>query len=180
MGNPPPTAQLIHAHVHAEDKPNDTATDSLCRTEGAKKMSASCERSDAPPDAHDGEIEFDPPLGKMPPFTFMHPVLHGASERWKSGGGSKRLMEILKSSDVNMRSMRTLIKFTMLMGMVPMLTMFLCYKFVLELFFTFEYASDKMLYAGIAAIGSVQLVIVSFLITAFTEPDDASETKKSA
>eukprot|EP00965_Chrysotila_dentata_P006140 200513-Pleurochrysis_carterae.AAC.5 len=33
----------------------------------------------------------------MPPFTFMHPVLHGASERWKNGGGVNGLLGILRS-----------------------------------------------------------------------------------
>ena len=41
-------------------------------------------------------LHSDPPLGSVPDFTFSHPVLRGMNERWRRGGGSTRLMAILK------------------------------------------------------------------------------------
>ena len=38
----------------------------------------------------------DPPLGSVPDFTLTHPVLRGVRERWIKGGGSQRLIGILR------------------------------------------------------------------------------------
>ena len=64
---------------------------------------------------------------------------------------------------------------------VPALVMFVAHSLVLDQLFTFRSAADKMLYAGIAGLCAVQLVIVGFLIHAFTEQDDEppTTTKKS-
>ena len=59
---------------------------------------------------------------------------------------------------------------------VPALVMMIAYYVVLPQLFTFQAASDKMLYAGIAGICSVQIVIVGFLVHAFTESDDGAAT----
>ena len=48
------------------------------------------------PPGQSGAPEFDPPLGKVPAFTFSHPVLAKASATWKENGGYKRLLEILR------------------------------------------------------------------------------------
>ena len=38
----------------------------------------------------------DPPLGFVPDFTFLSPVMSGSSARWKRGGGSEGLLRILR------------------------------------------------------------------------------------
>ena len=38
----------------------------------------------------------DPPLGRVPNFTFLHPVLSGSRERWVKNGGGTQLIKILK------------------------------------------------------------------------------------
>ena len=71
----------------------------------------------------------------------------------------------------------------MFMFGVPAIVMMLAYGVVLDQFFTFEKAGEKMVYAGIAGIASVQFVIVGFLVYAFNEPADeeasATESKKT-
>mmetsp|Transcript_13719 Transcript_13719/g.28936 ORF Transcript_13719/g.28936 Transcript_13719/m.28936 type:complete len:152 (+) Transcript_13719:739-1194(+) len=139
---------------------------------------ASAAATDTPAE-HDGEITFNPPLGKMPPFTFMHPVLHGASERWKNGGGVNGLLGILRDGEDNAKALRTLVRFTLLMMAVPAAVMCACNLFVLDHFFSFSSAGDRMLYSGVAAIVAVQFVIGAFLFTAFTEPIEATADKKT-
>eukprot|EP00967_Tisochrysis_lutea_P084549 scaffold118243_cov49-Tisochrysis_lutea.AAC.1 len=46
--------------------------------------------------SHAACLMIDPPLGKFPPMSFSHPVLHNASARWRAGGGSTGLLAILK------------------------------------------------------------------------------------
>ena len=45
----------------------------------------------------------DPPLGKFPPWSFQHPVLVGASARWRAGGGSAGLIALLKCEPISPR-----------------------------------------------------------------------------
>ena len=78
--------------------------------------------------------------------------------------------------------MSMLVRATAAMFGVPALVMLLAHWFVLDQLFTFRSAADKMLYAGIAGLCAVQLVVVGFLIHAFTEKDDeppSSNAKKS-
>lgn len=71
----------------------------------------------------------------------------------------------------------------MFMFGVPAIVMMFTYGVVLDQLFTFEKASEKMVYAGIAGIVSVQFVVIGFLIYAFNEPTDeepsAAEGKKT-
>lgn len=122
------------------------------------------------------EIEFDPPLGGVSEFTLKHPVLSGATERWNRGGGMPGLITMLR---VNPDALRLLIKTTMAMAGVPFGVMMLSYHVVLDRLFTFQSNSDKMVWAGVAALCAVQCVIIGFLVTAFREdvddtPDEAA------
>ena len=123
-----------------------------------------------------GAAEFEPPLGRVPNFTFGHPVLASASVKWRANGGYNRLLAILKDGD-NVHAFRKLLRFTAAMAGLPLLTLLVSYHLLLERFFTFRDKSDKMVFAGIAAIASVQLVICAFVVSAFREP--AVETKKN-
>jgi hypothetical protein len=38
----------------------------------------------------------EPPLGKFPSWSFRHPVMDGAGERWRKGGGTGGLLRLLK------------------------------------------------------------------------------------
>ncbi len=121
-----------------------------------------------------GAIEFDPPLGKMPPWSFRHPVLDGASERWRKGGGGERLLQILKHGE-NASTFSTFIVFSAAMFLVPAAVMLLAHTLVLDMFFTFGSSGDKMMYSGIAGICSVQLVVICFLVFAFNEKVEPEE-----
>lgn len=96
------------------------------------------------------EIEFNPPLGSVPDFTFSHPVLRGATDRWQKGGGGQRLVEMLKDGE-NIRSFHVLVRTTAAMFAVPMCVMAVTYLFVLDRVFVFSNPADKMLYAGMCA-----------------------------
>ena len=104
----------------------------------------------------------------MPPFAFKSPILTNAGERWKKGGGQQGLMKIMKTED-NVASYTVFLRFTVAMGVVPAITMFVMHQYVLDHFFTFRTNGDRMAYAGIAAIISVQFVIMAFVIYAFRE-----------
>jgi hypothetical protein len=71
----------------------------------------------------------------------------------------------------------------MFMFGMPAIVMMFAYGVVLDQLFTFEKAGEKMVYAGIAGIASVQFVVIGFLIYAFNEPIDeepsAAEGKKT-
>ena len=121
-----------------------------------------------------GEIEFDPPLGSVPDFTFRHPVFTGAAERWAKGGGSQRLLAMLKDGS-NMSAFRVLVRTTLAMVGVPALVMLLAHYVVLDSIATFRSPADKVVWTGVAGIGAVQLVVVGFLIHAFTADEDADE-----
>ena len=60
-------------------------------------------------------------------------------------------------------------RYVVAMAVVPAVTMFVMHNCVLDHLFTFKTNGDRMAYAGVAAIVSVQLVIVKFLIFAFNE-----------
>jgi hypothetical protein len=125
-----------------------------------------------------GEIEFDPPLG--PADGLSHPVLRGATERWTKGGGSQRLLQLLKDGS-NARSFRVLVCTTAAMVGVPAFVMAVAYSVVLDRFFTFGSAADKMVYAGIAGICAVQAVVIGFLVYAFREEEaDAAASRPKA
>lgn len=133
----------------------------------------------APATNEPAEIEFDPPLGKMPPFTFTHPVLHGASERWRKGGGTNGLLAILRNGD-NIKSFRAFVRFSAAMIGVPAATMLLAYFVVFERIYPIDDDSNRVAAAGIAAVCSVQLVIFAFIIFAFQEtPAEDAEKKKA-
>ena len=70
------------------------------------------------------------------------------------------------------------LRFTAAMVLVPAIIMYVAYQFVLDRIFTFSTNGDRMAYAGIAAIVSVQLVIIAFLIYAFNE-DPKPKAKSS-
>ena len=134
--------------------------------------------ADAPPAT--GEIEFDPPLGKMPPFTFTHPVLHGATQRWRRGGGTAGLLAILRDGD-NIKSFRAFLRFSAAMFLVPAVTMLLAYSVVFERVYPIADDSNRMAAAGVAAACSVQLVICAFIVYAFREtPGQPDAEKKDA
>jgi len=139
-------------------------------------------QADAPslPTNEAGEIEFDPPLGKMPPFTFTHPVLHGASQRWRKGGGTAGLLAILRNGD-NIKSFRAFLRFSAAMFLVPAITMLLAFTVVFDRVYPIADPTNRMAYAGIAAACSVQLVICAFIVHAFREtPGEPSAEKKDA
>mmetsp|Transcript_43077 Transcript_43077/g.71610 ORF Transcript_43077/g.71610 Transcript_43077/m.71610 type:complete len:145 (-) Transcript_43077:371-805(-) len=124
------------------------------------------------PSLADGEISFNPPLDSGSPFNLSFPLLTGASARWQKGGGAAGLVQMMRDQR-NIATLHTLIRFSTAMALVPAITMACCYCFVLDLAFTFRSNGDRMLYAGIAAIASVQIVIVAFIVHAFNEPPDA-------
>ena len=64
-------------------------------------------------------------------------------------------------------------KYVVLMAVVPAVVMFVSYNFVLDYFFTFTHKDQRMVYAGVAAIVSVQLVIIKYLHFAFNEDPEA-------
>ena len=142
--------------------------------------------------------------GSDPEWTASIPIMADAAKRWKQGGGSLALIQMLRyiasrlhipqcmQSDrvgavrragANLSALRVLIRTTMLMFGVPAIVMILTYGVVLDQLFTFEKAGEKMVYAGIAGIVSVQFVVIGFLIYAFNEPTDeepsAAEGKKT-
>jgi len=118
--------------------------------------------------------------GEDTEWTAAIPMFSGAARRWKEGGGSAALLTLLKSGS-NVTALRVLIRTTMAMVGVPALVMLIAYYIVLDQIFTFGKPAEKMLYAGIAGICSVQFVIVGFLVFAFNEPQDepVAATKKS-
>jgi len=89
----------------------------------------------------------------------------------------------VRRSGANVSALRVLIRTTMFMFGVPAIVMMFAYGVVLDQLFTFEKAGEKMVYAGIAGIASVQFVVIGFLIYAFNEPIDeepsAAEGKKT-
>lgn len=72
----------------------------------------------------------------------------------------------------NLQSLRVLIRFSVAMIAVPTVVMALSYAIILDSFFSFSSAADRVVYAGIAAITSVQFVIVAFIVYAFNERVD--------
>ena len=83
------------------------------------------------------------------------------------------------SEEQNVGSYAVFLRFTVAMAVVPAVTMFVAHQYVLDHFFTFRTNGDRMAYAGVAAIASVQLVIVAFLIYAFHETPAASSESKT-
>jgi hypothetical protein len=130
------------------------------------------------PEPTEGEIEFNPPLGSVPEFTFSHPVLSGATERWRKGGGSGRLLGMLKEGS-NRRAFLVLVRTTIAMVGVPALAMLLAHYVVLDRITTFHSPADKVVWTGAAGIAAVQLVIVGFLVHAFREGEDEEEPEGS-
>lgn len=144
-------------------------------------------------------------------MTFSHPVLHNASARWRSGGGSAGLVALLKCAHAsvcpgwhsgrgaangraaadrsccrhpapcrdgsNLKAFQTLVRFTVAMIGVPALTMAACY-FALPNLIGEQSHSQRMTAAGIAALCSVQLVIVAYLVLAFSEAQTPSTEQK--
>ena len=117
----------------------------------------------------EGEIEFDPPLGSVPDFTASIPILQGAAERWRKHGGSIRLLNILKEGD-NVKALRALIWTTMAMFGFPLFVMGAAYAGLPSTVIAEE---NRMIWAGVAAIAAVQVVIIGFLWHAFNESDDS-------
>ena len=127
----------------------------------------------------------------MPEFTFRHHVLDGAAERWRTGGGSKRLLQMLRRAQfcsprarpkiaprpprtaaagdpANVASFQRLLRFTTAMFVVPLATMTVAFMVLEPLV---AKPADRMVYAGVAAIVAVQAVIVAFLVSAWNEDD---------
>ena len=127
-----------------------------------------------------GEAEFDPPdpLGN---FTFSHPVLSGAADRWRQGGGSARLLAMLKDGS-NLQAFQVLVRTTVAMVCVPLLVMVVMHYVVLDQLASFRSAADKVVWTGVAGIAATQLVVVAFLIHAFRDepPDEDAATKKDS
>ena len=126
----------------------------------------------------------------MPEFTFRHHVLDGAAERWRTGGGSKRLLQMLRRAQfcstrapkicaaptacrrrrdpANVASFQRFLRFTTAMFVVPLATMTVAFMALEPLV---AKPADRMVYAGVAAIVAVQAVIVAFLVSAWNEDD---------
>ena len=127
----------------------------------------------------------------MPEFTFRHHVLDGAAERWRTGGGSKRLLQMLRRAQfcsatrapkicaaptarrrrrdpANVASFQRFLRFTTAMFVVPLATMTVAFMVLEPLV---AKPADRMVYAGVAAIVAVQAVIVAFLVSAWNEDD---------
>jgi len=66
-------------------------------------------------------------------------------------------------------------RYVVAMAVVPAITMFVMYNFVLDHLFTFGNNGDRMAYAGVAAILSVQCVIANFFFSASTEAPKTGE-----
>ena len=80
-------------------------------------------------------------------------------------------MRECRRSGGNKQSFNAFLFFSAAMVVVPVCTMVLAHTLFLDLFFTFASDGDKVVYSGIAAICSVQLVVALFLIYAvFFEP----------
>ena len=109
----------------------------------------------------------------MPANTFSIPAIHMARARWNAGGGSQRLMTILREPD-NVSAFRQLVVATTMMLLLPLGTMVASYYFLLEQFFTFRNDGQKVLYSGIAGLGMVQVVVVWFVVSAMREPAEAA------
>ena len=75
--------------------------------------------------------------------------------------------------------MSLLVRTTLAMVVVPLSVMIFFY-FVLLDHLSFVSAADKMLWAGVAALCSVQLVVFCFLFVAFRESDDDVEDVSAA
>jgi len=73
------------------------------------------------------------------------------------------------------RTYHSFMRYVVAMAVVPAITMFVMHNFVLDHLFTFSNNGDRMAYAGVAAIVSVQLVIAKFLIFAFNEDPKTGE-----
>ena len=181
-----------------EAAPPAAATDeiSLC----APRRSHTTRRSAHP--ACSAYVRSDPPLGFVPAFTFKSPVFSGASERWKKGGGSTGLMRIMRcapvrqshaaelpltaahlrhgSDEVNVNTYNHFLRYVVAMLVVPAVVMFVSYNFLLDHLFTFNYRDERMTYAGLAALASVQVVIVKFLVFAFNEDTGDGTPKPGA
>ena len=126
----------------------------------------------------EGEVEFNPPLGSVPEFTASIPILQNASARWATGGGSIRLLGMLRDGQ-NVNALRSLIVATAAMFIFPLIVMALAYALLPVA------PENRIVCAGLAAIGAVQIVIVGFLVHAFTEDTslpttDANTSKKTA
>jgi hypothetical protein len=80
-------------------------------------------------------------------------------------------------TDGNESALKVLVYTTMAMFGVPAIVMLVSYTLVLDQLFTFRSAGDKMMYAGIAGICSVQLVIFGFVFYAFSETDAQSKKR---
>lgn len=115
----------------------------------------------------------------MPPFAFRSPIMDGAADRWKKGGGSQGLMRIMRDEE-NLGSYTVFLRFTVAMLAVPAVTMFVAHQYALDLLFTFRTSGDRMAYAGVAAIISVQFVILAFIIFAFIEEPASTVGKAKA
>lgn len=109
----------------------------------------------------------------MPANTFAIPAISMANARWKTGGGSQRLMAILRSPG-NTSALRQLMTATNAMIALPLGTMALCHYFLLDQLFTFRNANEKVVYSGIAAICMVQVVVIWFVVSAFREEPEAA------
>ena len=83
----------------------------------------------------------------------------------------------VRREDGNIDALRTLVRTTIAMVAVPAIVMLLMNNLILDRLFTFQTAGDKMLWAGIAGLCSVQCVVIAFLVAAFR--DDGGETPKA-
>jgi len=104
----------------------------------------------------------------MPANTFGIPAIALARARWDTGGGSQRLMAILRTPD-NAAALRQLVVATNAMIALPLATMALCHYVLLDQLFSFRNANEKVVYSGIAGICVVQAVVVWFVVSAFRE-----------
>lgn len=112
-------------------------------------------------------------LISMPANTFSIPAIALAKSRWNAGGGSQRLMAILRSPE-NMTALRKLMAATNAMITLPLGMMALCHFYLLDLFFTFRNANEKVVYSGIVGICMVQVVVIGFVVSAFREAPEAA------
>ena len=79
----------------------------------------------------------------------------------------------------NVSTYRSFMRYVVAMAVVPAITMFVMYNFVLDHLFTFGNNGDRMAYAGVAAILSVQCVIAKFLFFAFSEDPKTGEQNQA-
>lgn len=101
--------------------------------------------------------------------TFGVPVLQGAGKRWAENGGGEKLMSIMRGGG-NAKSFNVFVLFSIAMFAVPAVVMFVARTFVVDRLNIAP--GNRIVAAGIAAICSVQVVIVSFLVYALREPID--------